>query len=791
MSTLPPLVVPGDVSSLTAIAEYVVEAGKAAGLSRNAVYRLRLAVDEIATNIVVHGYQAHGEAGSLIISADIDPKALTICIEDSARPYDPRGALEGGLEPAPLDERGEGGLGLYLAARSVDTLDYERVAGRNRNWLEMRLPADTEGRESGPHARLLIAAGPAERSLLASALAATSYDITWADDGRQIRRLLRHGHFDVLLLGLDVPGQTGEACLRELRAYGQAMGDGAIPPVALLYDLASQARLETYLEAFSTAGAENEWPGDGTVADILALESSPGLIRARVSRLVGRARLEAAASSLHKRNAELESLAHDFTEVILPLGVALTKERQRDRLLERIVVEAMTVCRADGGTLYLRDPDDALRFAIMRTKSKGLVYGGSTGLQAPFPPLRIRDPETGEPNYLNVATSAVIEHRSINIPDIYDPKAVYDFSGAKAFDEKIAYRTVSCLTVPLTGNGELIGALQLLNAQHPETGAIVPFNLYQQRVCESLASQAAIALYNQELLREREQLSRLAGEMQIGREIQTSFLPHRLPEIPGWELAARVRPARLVSGDFYDAFDLGAGSVGLVIADVCDKGVGAAIFMALIRSLLRAFAQIDWIAEHAARQYVSRDPAERRVVAPGALEQAQDGFDDATLFKLEVALRRSVCLTNDYIAQTHLELDMFATFFFGILVPERGVLLYINSGHPPLLVMDQRGIRQMLVATGPATGIIAGANFEVAQLTLEPGQLVLGYTDGVIDARDSAGEPFGQDRFLALVTDEHDGAEAVVARIAEALEAHTGATDLFDDYALLAVHRKG
>ena len=781
MSRLPPLVVPGDVASLSIIAEYVVSAAKAAGLDRGRVYRLRLAVDEIATNIVDHGYQAHGETGFLEVSADIAARALTICIRDTARPYDPLRDLEqrnGTMADRPLHERGEGGLGLFLASRSVDALDYSRSGGKNHNYLIMNLPPSAEFGNGGLHASLLIAVSPAERGRLSAALESSSYDITWAEDGHQIRQMLHLGHFDLLLLGLELPGQTGEACLRELR------GDGtiAVPPIVVLYESESESRLESYL--------------DDDVADIVSLNQAPGLIYARISRLVGQARLEARVTALQTRNAELEALAHDFTEAILPLGIALSRERSREQLLERIVIEAMAICHADAGTLYLRDDRDRLRFSIMRTRSKGLVFGGTTGRPAPYPPLMIRDPETGVLNYHNVATSAVIEGRPISIPDIYDDKASYDFSGARKFDREIGYRTVSCLTVPLLGNGEAVGALQLLNAQDPVTGEVVGFSPYQQQVTESLASQAAIALYNQELLGASKDLLQLEGEMEIGRDIQANFLPRALPVMPGWELAARVQPARMVSGDFYDAFDLGHGCTGLVLADVCDKGIGAAIFMVLVRSLLRAFAQIDWIAEYAARQEagmtVTAKGAGARSAGPGPAtgRDAPGGVDDAAPFRLEVALRRSVCLTNDYIAHTHHDLDMFATLFFGVLIPDRGLLLYVNSGHPPLLICDRDGVRARLPATGPAVGIIRGADFRVAQVVLEPGELLLGYTDGVIDARDGSGRGFGEERFLSLVHRGPLSAEAALARIEDALRVHTEGVEQFDDYTLLAVYRE-
>ena len=181
------------------------------------------------------------------------------------------------------------------------------------------------------------------------------------------------------------------------------------------------------------------------------------------------------------------------------IGKALSSERNRDRLVETILLEAKKLCNADGGTLYLRTEDEHLRFAIMRTDSLGIALGGTTGLPIDLPPIPLFD-EEGRPNQNNVATYAAFLKESINIPDAYDATG-FDFSGTQRFDEQSGYRSRSFLTIPLVNNEQrVIGVLQLLNAQDPETGEVVEFQPDEQRIVESLASQAAIALDNQMLL---------------------------------------------------------------------------------------------------------------------------------------------------------------------------------------------------------------------------------------------------------------------------------------------------
>ncbi len=206
---------------------------------------------------------------------------------------------------------------------------------------------------------------------------------------------------------------------------------------------------------------------------------------------------------------------------VIPVGVSLSAERDFDRLLETIVREAQAVCNADAGTLYLRTEDDLLKFVIVSNNSLDIAAGGTTGREITFPPLRLYDEETGEPNHHNVATHAALSHRWINIPDAYQAQG-FDFSGTRAFDAMTNYRSTSFLTIPLEGDDEraqsrrrsrsrgVIGVLQLINAQDPETGAVIPFE--HDEVIESLvllASSALAAYIREESLRQKIQELRI------------------------------------------------------------------------------------------------------------------------------------------------------------------------------------------------------------------------------------------------------------------------------------------
>ena len=197
---------------------------------------------------------------------------------------------------------------------------------------------------------------------------------------------------------------------------------------------------------------------------------------------------------------KLETSTLDLVERLLEIGTALSAEKDTPRLLEMILLGAKEITHADGGTLYRVSGDhDSLEFAIIRTDSLDIAMGGTTGKEITFPNLPLHR-DDGTPNTNMVAACAALERVTINIPDAYE-NTTYDFSGTRKFDESTGYRSKSFLTVPMANHqNEVIGVLQLLNKIDPDSGEVVPFSPEDQRLVESLASQAAVALTNQQLI---------------------------------------------------------------------------------------------------------------------------------------------------------------------------------------------------------------------------------------------------------------------------------------------------
>jgi len=200
----------------------------------------------------------------------------------------------------------------------------------------------------------------------------------------------------------------------------------------------------------------------------------------------------------------LETHVLSKLEYLNAIGVALSQERDINRLLETILVAAKNLTRADGGTLY-RLVDDRLHFEIMRNDSLAIAMGGTSGTAIPFYPIPLHDKD-GNPNLTMIAAYVAINDRTVNIADAYTEEG-FDFSGTRNFDKRTGYRSTSFLTVPMKNHeGEIIGVLQLLNAIDSGTGAVTVFSDEDRRLAESLASQAAIALTNRLLIQQLEVL---------------------------------------------------------------------------------------------------------------------------------------------------------------------------------------------------------------------------------------------------------------------------------------------
>ncbi|HMY17695.1 MAG TPA: SpoIIE family protein phosphatase [Polyangium sp.] len=335
----------------------------------------------------------------------------------------------------------------------------------------------------------------------------------------------------------------------------------------------------------------------------------------------------------------------------------------------------------------------------------------------------------------------------------------------------IMFRLTSIMAAPLVIRGKTVGVVYVDNRAF--AGQFTPHKL---ELLEAFASQAAIAIHNAQLygqtdeaLKQRVQelegvhreleisrekaekgLAAIEREMQMGRVLQSEFLPRNLPSVSGWQIACRFMPARHLSGDFYDVYSLPSGEFAFALADVCDKGVGAALFMSLVRGLLRNYALHAQTADE---------------------------------------LLKCIPQTNDYLARNHGHSGMFTTLFFGIIDTETGRMQYINCGQDAPIIIAPSGAEMRLECTGPALGAIPNLDFDFGSVVLLPGDTFIAFTDGVTDALDPRERQFGEEPFLDIVRRGSSSVTAMLGNIEAAVKRHIGTAAQYDDITLFAIRR--
>jgi phosphoserine phosphatase RsbU/P len=399
------------------------------------------------------------------------------------------------------------------------------------------------------------------------------------------------------------------------------------------------------------------------------------------------------------------------------LSQAFNSTLDLDEVLNRVMDEVIAITRAERGFVMLQEQDGRLHFHAARGIDQQTIdtpeFHISRGLVA-------RVAEEGQPILTSDAQSderLSMRHSVVNL------------------------RLRAILCVPMRVRDKLVGVIYVDNRLH--TGIFTQADL---ELLTAVAATAAIAIDNARLYKLAIEKGRIERELQMARDLQRSLLPQHTPRIPSWQFIARWQPARQVAGDFYDFIPVGE-QLGLLIADVSDKGMASALFMVLSRSILRA-----------------------------SLSQAipVDGVTQAN---------RLICADS---------VDgMFVTLFYGLLDPATGDLTYVNAGHDPALLYQAATDQwQMLWPTGPVLGIDEAMVYEQRTIRLNPNDFLLLYTDGVTDALNSQGQEFGRDRLRQIAAAERRApADTLVGTLEQALYEFVGGSEPFDDVTILLVKR--
>jgi serine phosphatase RsbU (regulator of sigma subunit) len=302
------------------------------------------------------------------------------------------------------------------------------------------------------------------------------------------------------------------------------------------------------------------------------------------------------------------------------------------------------------------------------------------------------------------------------------------------------------LIVPLVSQGELIGLLNLGGRLSERD-----YTADDRKLLEDLAGHAAPAVRVAQLVREQEaeirSRERIDQELRVAQLIQQQFLPKELPKLPGWHVAAYYQPAREVGGDFYDFLPLADGRVGIVVGDVTDKGVPAALVMASTHAVLRSEAH--------------------RLIDPGAV----------------------LARANELLAE-EMPPNMFVTCLYAVLDPVTGHVQFANAGHNLPYVRTAEGVVE-LRARGMPLGLMPGMDYEESSYTLAPGESMLLHSDGLAEAHNPARQMFGFDRLMRLCGQRRGGEELIDLCLSE-LDRFTGpGYEREDDITLVSLQRSG
>ena len=335
------------------------------------------------------------------------------------------------------------------------------------------------------------------------------------------------------------------------------------------------------------------------------------------------------------------------------------------------------------------------------------------------------------------------------------------------------YTVGSAISIPIIRHDLLFGILTLI---HSKPGH---FKKDMIELVQITADQMAVALENAQLYSRLEESYRslesakstieaysetLSNELERGQKMQEGFFPSEIPSVEGGMVAAYFHPALQLCGDFYDVFLMPDNRLCMVIADVSGKGTGSALFMALTRSLIRIYSgyfELNFSKENKEQKAISTD-----------------------------TILSAVTLANEYICMEHGSEAMFVTLFFGVLDLTTGELSYINCGHEPLMVLNKDGIKDSLKASGLPIGVMGSVSYDVQTTELASGDILLGVTDGVTEARSPDGDLYLREMLEdSVLRSSKKSVHELIQGIKSDLSGFTGGASQADDITILAVQK--
>jgi serine phosphatase RsbU (regulator of sigma subunit) len=418
-------------------------------------------------------------------------------------------------------------------------------------------------------------------------------------------------------------------------------------------------------------------------------------------------------------SSDLPDLTGDRFALLYRLSQTFNASLDLDEVLDRVMDEVITATNAERGFVTLSEAEG------------GLVFRSARGM----------DHTTIEEPQFQISRGVVEEVARSGVAILTNDAQLDARFSQRQSVMSLGLRSILC--APLKFKDRMLGVIYVDNRF--QAGIFTKTDL---ELLSAIASSAAIAIENARLYQVAIEKGRMERELQMAFQVQSSLIPKGTPHFPDWEFAAFWQPAREVAGDYYDFIQKENQKLGLVIADVTDKGMPAALFMALTRSIVRAsFNQ-------------SNSPA------------------------------RAITMANRLICADSTS-DMPVTLFLCQFAPERQEIIYVNAGHnPPLHFQAKQNEFFEMKRTGMALGVESQVKYSQSIQNVSPGDFIVFYTDGVIDATTRENEEFGQERFLRVLYDHSsDPAEKIILAIKESIGDFTGSNTPYDDITIVIARR--
>ena len=412
-------------------------------------------------------------------------------------------------------------------------------------------------------------------------------------------------------------------------------------------------------------------------------------------------------------------LSREHLALLFRLTKIFNSSLNLETVLNQVMDETIAAVRAERGFIMLRDAEGSLEFQTARGLSRATIDHPEFEISRSVVETVAR---TGEAVFTSDAQTDVRFLRRTSI---------------------IGLGLRSILCVPLQVMDIVTGVMYVDNRL--QAGIFKEADL---ELLVSIASSAAVAIENARLYQVALEKARMEKELMMARTVQTSLLPPEMPRLPGWEFAARWEPAREVAGDFYDFIPSSDGKLSIVVGDVTDKGLPAALFMVFARNIVRETAG--------------------RSSAPGDVLTQRN---------------RRICQESSQ--------GLYITLIYASLQPETGEVAYANAGHNPgLHYQAETQTIALLMPTGMPLGIDDEAVYTARDLHLKPGDVLLLYTDGVTEAMNPAGEEFGLEQLKSVLqANGQKPAGEIIAEILRVVENFTGDGAMFDDTTLVIFKR--